>query len=668
MLPKYRTGIAPNISLDHDNAIFDADEKRIVNQFANDWFISFAKTQLFKNVRYAFVFAKPSEELKEKFLLGNEMLVLFLNSPVFQNRMLDFVDKTLWEYRNRLDIRKFILISKDERIKEEIAGFIKTHPESRIIIPYSYSEWTSSSQNIWDRLKEQFFGRDLFAFESPLTNETYFFGREDIIKDLYLRYEYGQHSGLFGLRKIGKTSVLNALLREMSANGDYGFYLTAEDTAFQERKWYEALGLLVETINEKMVERDNINIHFDVSSFTALNASIRFREYLQKVHGKIGQKRILIILDEIDKIAFGTATKQHWKNGEDFLSFWQTLRSVSQQYTHLFTVLIAGTNPTLIETPKVSGTDNPIYRWLTPTYLSLFDKEKVKQMVSTISSYMGLSFDDDIFTYLKDDYGGHPFLVRQVCSLINKKLTQQRPQHVPGVFYQSNKELFIRNLKDYNELILQVLRDWYPEEYKHLELLALDDYAGFLKNSDNGSSHTIEHLLGYNIIDKYDTKFYIKIKSITDFIKVHSEITKKVYAVPDKRGEVSAQRNQIEERLRQMVKLILKANYGVTARDEFLKIVPSNGSRKEKLAALNIDEVFSGEHELYFEDLRLHVSKNWDDYKHVFNDKELCDLYLRIININRKADAHAGKIDEISYEAVLFALNWVKQKMDKYFN
>ena len=91
-----------------------------------------------------------------------------------------------------------------------------------------------------------------------------------------------------------------------------------------------------------------------------------------------------------------------------------------------------------------------------PIYLPLFDKEKIKQMVSTIANYMGLSFDEDIYTYLKDDYGGHPFLIRQVCSLIHKNINTQRPQKVVGLFYQSKKDLFARNLKDYDELILQV--------------------------------------------------------------------------------------------------------------------------------------------------------------------------------------------------------------------
>ena len=229
---------------------------------------------------------------------------------------------------------------------------IKKNPETRIIIPYAYNEIITSNQNIWDRLREQFFGRDLFAFESPLTNETYFFGREEIIKELYLRYTNGQQSGLFGLRKIGKTSVLFALLRHLNINQDYGFYLTCEDPSFQERRWYEALELIIQIVNEKIIEKENINIPYSKETFTPQNASIKFKEYLQKLYETLGKKRILIILDEIDKISYRTASKSHWRNGDDFLSFWQAIRSVSQQYPHLFSMLIAGTNPSLMHQKK----------------------------------------------------------------------------------------------------------------------------------------------------------------------------------------------------------------------------------------------------------------------------------------------------------------------------
>jgi hypothetical protein len=54
-------------------------------------------------------------------------------------------------------------------------------------------------------LVREFFRRDLFALESPLTMDTSFFGRGDIVDQLFDRFKQGQNSGLFGLRRIGKT-------------------------------------------------------------------------------------------------------------------------------------------------------------------------------------------------------------------------------------------------------------------------------------------------------------------------------------------------------------------------------------------------------------------------------------------------------------------------------
>ncbi len=83
--------------------------------------------------------------------------------------------------------------------------------------------------------------------------------------------------------------------------------------------------------------------------------------------------------------------------------------------------MISGVNPISIETPIVNTYDNPIYRFISPSYLPFFNANEVKEMVSTIGNYMGMRFDDEIYTYLTDDFGGHPFIIRQVCSHLFKE-------------------------------------------------------------------------------------------------------------------------------------------------------------------------------------------------------------------------------------------------------
>ena len=52
--------------------------------------------------------------------------------------------------------------------------------------------------------------RDLFGVASPLRDDNLFFGktRFNVISELYGKYLQGEHGGVFGLRRIGKTSIL----------------------------------------------------------------------------------------------------------------------------------------------------------------------------------------------------------------------------------------------------------------------------------------------------------------------------------------------------------------------------------------------------------------------------------------------------------------------------
>jgi len=52
---------------------------------------------------------------------------------------------------------------------------------------------------------------DLYAANEPVIDALSFFGRGPLINNIVDRFNRGQHVGLFGLRKLGKTSLLKQL-------------------------------------------------------------------------------------------------------------------------------------------------------------------------------------------------------------------------------------------------------------------------------------------------------------------------------------------------------------------------------------------------------------------------------------------------------------------------
>lgn len=142
---------------------------------------------------------QPGEEFREYYNLYNEVLLLFSPYTEFESRTLDFVDKTLEEFDNRLDKVCVFLVSRDGDIETKINGLNTANKDSRIIVPFTYAEILQngiSKTDINTKLRKYFYSRDLFALESPLKTEAYFYGRNTLIQKLYDKYLIGEQSGL----------------------------------------------------------------------------------------------------------------------------------------------------------------------------------------------------------------------------------------------------------------------------------------------------------------------------------------------------------------------------------------------------------------------------------------------------------------------------------------
>ena len=189
-------------------------------RFSEYGLISFSREQRFKSTNYAFHFFKPVEKLKQLYNLGDEVLILCCSDSLerFKSRTKDFIDyllSTQQEFKNRLDKVTCFLIDSQDDIEEIIKEDRIKNPDPRLIVPFSYEELQQGldDEMLQGRLRTFLYERDLFGIASPLKDENLFFGRDraDLIAELYGKYRQGEHGGLFGLRRIGKTSILNLL-------------------------------------------------------------------------------------------------------------------------------------------------------------------------------------------------------------------------------------------------------------------------------------------------------------------------------------------------------------------------------------------------------------------------------------------------------------------------
>lgn len=643
-------------------------EQNILYLFAEYFQIDFAKEVGFKNSEYVFYFMKPMGNIVESFNFKNEILLLYSKYLQFDRRIFDFVDKLMVDYRNRLDQVCLFLVSTDDCIEKHIRDYNSENEDSRVVIPFSYNELSIErlpEYQLANKLRKFFYSRDLFAKQSPIRTDAYFFGRSTIVQTLYDRYIQGEHSGLFGLRRIGKTSVLYALQRTVRLRGGISQYIDCQNTSSHKKRWNEFLEHII-----ILISRENsitLKSCGDPKRYAESCAADSFYSDLLEIQsiidmGKIDRTRILIIFDEIEHITATTSSSEHWEKGRDYLYFWQSIRATYQADPSLFSYIIAGVNPYCIERSTILDYPNPIMNSLQPIYLELFNIQTIREMITNIGNYMGLRFEEEIYGKLKEDYGGHPSLVRNVCSTINNNCTSIRPYTVTRYRYIELKPKLDDGISALIEDIMHSLKKWYSDEYILLETLVVDGSEAFMEEITH-SSEAVQHLVGYGVISEPTSsqkEYHIAINAIAEYVKKDHIVT----AIPSKIekvwAEVSQRRNRIEAELRTLVRNVITAQYGKANKrlEKFVEILDAS----KKSRALGKDLTYVLENVYMFDDYRLLILNNWSLFDKYFDDKSMYAIYFSFINKYR-IDAHAKTIADDNMATLRIALQWFEDKL-----
>lgn len=356
----------------------------------------------------------------------------------------------------------------------------------------------------------------------------------------------------------------------------------------------------------------------------------------------------------------------HWREGEDFIYFWQTMRGFYQKHPAVFCYMLVGTNPSCIEAPSLVGHDNPIYASIPSQYVPPFTVEQVGQMVSRLGDYMGLKFDALIAAKLAEDYGGHPFLIRQACSQINKLASSERPVIIDKALYIRSKTEFRAHSQEYLEMMIQVLAECYPDEYEMLCFLAQKDMDNFNAFANDHASYT-RHLVGYGLIQKGPSGYSFNLEEVSELLRKKHQNERLNLTNDEKVQEVSIRRNRLEKGLRMLVRNALKISMGAgKAKDAVMAAVPEGRRpvlQNHDLAGL-LDRDSSP---LFFLELINVIKREWSAFENVFGlDKTKLILMLEEINTKGRPDAHAKNIEEDDFQQVRLYFKKLEQILQEW--
>jgi hypothetical protein len=252
------------------------------------------------------------------------------------------------------------------------------------------------------------------------------FGRDEEIADLTGRILRGESVGVFGLRKIGKTTTVRAVtdrldpLTAPQGLGPEGTDVRALVT------WIDAQGARREHIRDlagrlgrqlaERGQRAGLSLETPEPTLDGLEQVL-----VSMLDGS--PLPICIVIDECDLLFVRD-------NGSGpipgITSLLGLLRAVAQTRGRLSVVLI-GRDPAVTQTPLLEGVPNPFLAWFSVCWLGPLQREAADQMLVELGARIGLVVAPSTCELAWPWTGGHAFLHRQFGSALRQAAGERRP-------------------------------------------------------------------------------------------------------------------------------------------------------------------------------------------------------------------------------------------------
>jgi hypothetical protein len=456
--------------------------------------------------------ARPPAEIAQSFDLQIEVLFYVSYYDDLQARTVQ-VARQLVDADPRVSRDVLFLVTGDEAADNKILQM----PRSEGVVPLTWG-WVRSSAGggqgdkpLRARLEKYLYSRDLFDVQIPVVGNR-FFGRHQPLQYLRRQALLNQPVGVFGLRKIGKTSLIKAFVSECGnwTAGDPGLlavHIDLQAAPIGRRDYQYLLWDIGRSAYRAWLAQPTCQTAsfkpwlMTLPSPPAADASVSVafdddvKRLLETVANTQGSSHLVIVFDEIERLVPTSDAERGYDGAVDLLRY---LRGLSQQGADV-SMILAGANPYLAERASIAGQENPILNFVLKYYLPAMEEDEVRFMIARLGGGMGVRFHHDATAAVLEHAAGHPFLTRQLCSATVRRLRRSRPLTVErrdvedalGDYSASQHHTFAQ--------MFESLAD-HPDEQFLLRQLAHGD-GDFVAAWAQSDPVGIEHLKGYGLLE-----------------------------------------------------------------------------------------------------------------------------------------------------------------------
>ncbi|MGB7602232.1 MAG: ATP-binding protein [Candidatus Sulfotelmatobacter sp.] len=616
---------------------------------------------------YVYLYAKLSKRLSSTLAVDREVLVLFTSFEEQQQRTIKTASDLIGASSGRLESSIVVIIHADAEGNAKLKRWGRNVGLS--VLPVYAGSCPSKPEEIERLLGQELFSHDPFDVTGPVSDDENFFGRRNEAHDLARKLQTGQIRSILGIRKIGKTSVINRIVADAKAN--YDCYCIMLDCS-RDDIWTLSAEQLISALIEALRSAKGSPSRYAVvepttNEITTAEAS---KQFLNAIKGS--DKPVVFFVDEVDYITPGSPTTVHWRH--HFNPFWRQVRAVYQEAcrdSKPFSMLISGVSSKWFSVESIDGVENSALALIPEEYLSPLPRGASCAMIRKMARSAGLVFSDEVANIIASACCDMPYWIRKACSYIHRQIEiSARPVAVTTSQATLHVNSFIDTEGDtIAQVAISHLFRVYPElESPYLALLkggnaaanvskkfvhVLDNY-GVLSNKESG-----------NMRNMIKAGIELRVGQATTETTTHAEDPGGMSAQTfdrwaDDLAVINKARNVLERQLRQIVINFLRADVIAdktkgSMRSRLAKVLPP-GRQFDNLSADELIEKF-----LWLELVAL-VKREWRLFEGLFGDRNQFELQSSVIN--DRPDAHAKDLDAADFALYRRSLKWMNDRIN----
>ena len=444
------------------------------------------------------ILAKPSELLKQHFELAPQVLILCVPRDVIQESDIKRAE-TIFGEDLRIDPGFALVITADPDAETKLGPILPDSRRYLFVRDETLRTAIDPQAFLHDLLRDGLGRRRLFDFRLP-ASEWQFFGREKELEALERDVLSGHSLGVFGLRKVGKTSLLERMaekLREGRAGFQRGIPVKVDlQTTSYLRRNFDGVAELIGSALDRELSRAHIQVPESPS-----HPLERLRAAVEHVEHTI-QARVVLMLDEYEVLLDARRIPQ--RDGVELLTW---LRGLAQERPRGFSLVLAGRNQRLLAPARIDDADNPMYRFLRSIPVAGLVPGDCRRMVRALGGRMGLHFEPDALDLIVQETGGHPALVRTLGDLVDMHVptSERNPAIIDAALVKRILPRFSREVDEDMREFVNAANDFDARAGDYLVHLA----HGVLWIGGPSEARIDDALVGYGILQPDTHEFRI---------------------------------------------------------------------------------------------------------------------------------------------------------------